>query len=82
MGFGIWIQSLHTDEGRNPETKFNIMKKKIQQHVAVEELYRDSDGWWVVLKDGYNYFGCCAIRQDTLTSLYGSLSQIKIGNPY
>lgn len=60
----------------------NIMKKKIQQHVAVEELYRDSDGWWVVLKDGYNYLGCCSFRQNTLTSIKDSLSQIKIGNPY
>jgi len=67
---------------RTSKPNYFFMKHKIQQHDAVEELYRDCDGWWAVLKDGYNYFGCCAIRQDTLTSLYGSLSQIKIGNPY
>jgi hypothetical protein len=58
------------------------MKAKIQKHKAVEELYSDSDGWWAVLKDGYNYFGCSSIRQDTLTKLYNSLSQIKVGEPY
>lgn len=58
------------------------MKKKIQQHYAVEELYCDCDGWWANLKDGYNYFGSSAIRQDTIKRLYESLSEIKIGNPY
>lgn len=58
------------------------MKKRILSHKAVEELYKDSDGWWMVLKDGFNYQGLCAIREDTLTRLVGILSLIKVGNPY
>jgi len=58
------------------------MKSKIISHIAVEELYSDQDGWWIVLKDGYNYFGCCSFREDSLRRLYDSLSQVKIGNPY
>jgi hypothetical protein len=58
------------------------MKKKIEQHFAIEELYCDSDGWWAVLRDGYNYNGSCAIRQDTIKRIYESLPEIKIGNPY
>jgi murein L,D-transpeptidase YafK len=65
-----------------PKFKLNHMKKQIEQHKLVEEVYQDSDGWWAVLKDGYNYFGCSSIRQDTLTKLKSSLSQITIGKPY
>jgi hypothetical protein len=58
------------------------MKQKITNHEAVEELYKDLDGWWIVLKDGYNYEGCVSIHEPTLTRLADKLSCIKIGNPY
>ena len=58
------------------------MKKKILSHFAVEELYYDSDGWWIVLKDGYNYCGQCSIRENTLTRLASYLQFIKVGDPY
>jgi len=58
------------------------MKHKIENHYAVEELYHDQDGFWAVLKDGFNYFGCCAIREDSLSRLWQSLQQVKVGDPY
>lgn len=60
----------------------NNMRKKIMNHIAVEELYYDSDGWWIVLKDGYNYEGQCSIRENTLTRLVSCLQNIKVGEPY
>jgi hypothetical protein len=58
------------------------MKKRILNHPAVEELYHDGDGYWIVLKDGYNHEGCCSIRENTLTRLASRLQYIKVGSPY
>lgn len=58
------------------------MQNKIRKHKLVSELYADSDGWWIVLKDGYNYEGQCSIRENTLTRLYQCLKFVKQGNPW
>lgn len=52
------------------------LKEKIKSHPLVEEFYQDSDGYWANLIDGYSYYGCCAIRQDTLKRLWDSLQEI------
>jgi hypothetical protein len=49
------------------------LKEKIKSNPLVEEFYQDSDGYWVNLIDGYTWFGCCAIRQNTLSRLWLSL---------
>jgi hypothetical protein len=55
--------------------------ERIKKHKAVEDLYRDCDGYWVVLKDGYNYFNACTFREDTLTGLLRNLKLIEEGSP-
>lgn len=52
------------------------MKKKIIQHFATEEFYKDSDGYWLVLKTGYSYFGCSVIHAETLKRVWTDLKQI------
>jgi len=52
------------------------MKEKIMQHIAVEQFYQDSDGYWVVLKDGYEWFGCVSIHEYTLKAVWNSLKDI------
>lgn len=49
------------------------LAEKISNHPMVEEFYQDSDGYWANLKDEFTWHGCCAVRQDTLTSLWSSL---------
>lgn len=58
------------------------MQNKIRNHKFVEELYKDSDGWWVILKDGYNYQGQCSLRENTLIRLCQCLKFVKQGNPW
>lgn len=36
---------------------------------VVEERYMDSDGYWVVLKPGYQIDGCHGWREDTAKKL-------------
>lgn len=54
-------------------------REKISKHKAVEQYWEDSDGHWVILKDGFtNYDGASGIREDTITLLYQSLSQVRL----
>lgn len=46
---------------------------KIESHPAVEELYKDEDGYWANLKEGYTWNGCVAIHQYTLSRIWHSL---------
>jgi hypothetical protein len=52
------------------------MTKRILKHNAVQELYKDGDGYWVVLKDGYEWFGCVSIHEYTLTRICNALKLI------
>jgi hypothetical protein len=52
------------------------MEKKILKHKAVEDIYKDSDGWWVSLKDGYEWFGGVTIHEYTLTRCWSALKSI------
>lgn len=54
------------------------MQKKILKHKAVEELYKDNDGWWIVLKDGYEWYGCASIHEYTLARCWEALQSITI----
>lgn len=49
------------------------LTEKISNHPLVEELYRDSDGYWANLIDGYVCNGACAIHEYTLTNVWHSL---------
>jgi hypothetical protein len=57
--------------------KKNVMKKKIEKHFATEEFYKDSDGYWVVLKTGYTYFGCEVVHELTLKRIWFALTSIE-----
>lgn len=52
------------------------MKKKIIKHDAVEEFYEDNDGYWVVLKDGYEWFGATCIHEYTISDVWNSLQSL------
>lgn len=52
------------------------MFEKIKNHFAVEEIYKDSDGYWVILKNGFEWFGGCSIHEYTLTRCYSQLKSI------
>jgi hypothetical protein len=52
------------------------MYEKIKKHFAVEQIYKDSDGWWVILNDGYEFFGCVSIHEYTLTRCWSALKSI------
>lgn len=52
------------------------MKKKILQHIAVEQFYEDSDGYWVILKNGYEWYGVTCIHEDTLHRVWEMLKSI------
>jgi len=52
------------------------MKKKILTHKAVEEFYHDSDGYWVVLKDGYEWFGSTCVHEYTMKDVWESLQSL------
>lgn len=56
------------------------MTKQILKHKAVENLYKDNDGYWVDLKDGYEWFGCVSIHEYTLKSIWNALKSITIIN--
>lgn len=40
------------------------MKKGI-----ISEIWKDSDGWWALLKDGWEIDGCVGVREDTKKAL-------------
>ena len=52
------------------------MKKKILQHKAVEQFYQDSDGYWVVLRDGFEWFGATCVHEYTLKDVWESLQSL------
>jgi hypothetical protein len=52
------------------------MKKKILTHKAVEEFYHDSDGYWVVLKDGYEWFGSTCVHEYNMKDVWESLQSL------
>jgi hypothetical protein len=49
------------------------LAEKISKHPLVEELYKDSDGWWANLVDGYVCSGCVAIHETSLSRIWESL---------
>ena len=54
------------------------MKKKILQHTAVEQFYQDSDGYWIVLKDGYEWFGSTCVHEYALNDVWQSLQSLTV----
>jgi len=39
------------------------MKNRIQQ------IWKDDDGWWAILHDGWTVDGCAGLREDTKKAL-------------
>ena len=51
--------------------------EKIKQDVRVDSVYKDSDGWWLILKDGYNWMSGQIIHEYTIKDLYESLRIVR-----
>lgn len=41
----------------------------MRRPAKVKEIYHDSDGWWVLLNDGWTIDDCEGIREDTKKQL-------------
>jgi len=60
------------------------MKKKLLDYIpkkyknAVQEFYKDSRGYWLILNDGYileDYYGAHVIHEDTINGTLAVLRQ-------
>lgn len=60
------------------------MKKKLLDYIpkkyknAVDEFYKDSSGYWLILNDGYileDYYGAHVIHEDTINGTLTVLRQ-------
>lgn len=40
----------------------------------IEQIWKDSDGWWAILKQGWTIDGATGVREDTKKAL---LSRVK-----
>lgn len=53
------------------------MKSAIKDKPAIKEIYHDSDGWWVILRDGWTIDDCVGWREDTKRALMRRLKDAK-----
>ena len=58
--------------------------RRLYKDKRVSLVYKDCDGWWLELKDGWAfdpasppYGGCHTVSEDTLTELVGHLAEIQ-----
>ena len=52
-------------------------------HRAHDVLWNDGEnGWWCVLADGHNFWGCSCIHEDTIKELCEALEQVTEGPTY
>ena len=66
--------------GIDPKIMKYIPKSK---HNTISSCWRDSDGYWITLKDGYNAGrmdngGCHTIHEDTIAELKYQIAGIEI----
>ena len=61
---------------------------KIKSDPRVEDIWNeglwttkneeDDGGWWVSLRDGFNWEGCLTIHERTLTNVLKALKQVRL----
>jgi hypothetical protein len=61
---------------------------KIKSDPRVEDIWNeglwttkneeDDGGWWVSLRDGFEWYGCSTIHERTLTNVLKVLKQIRL----
>jgi len=60
--------------------------EKLKSDPRVEEIWYEGadwdngEGWWLSLKDGYNWYEQCSIHERNLTTLAEALRQVKVGD--
>tara|TARA_R100000664_G_C2745889_1_gene133664 strand:+ start:916 stop:1104 length:189 start_codon:yes stop_codon:yes gene_type:complete len=59
-----------------------ILNKIIKKDKRIESYYKDLDGYWLVLKDGYNWDGCGTIHEDTIKEVLKQIPNIEKGECY
>ena len=56
---------------------------KIKSGPRVENIWNegpswdDGQGWWVSLKEGFEFYGCLTIHERTLTNVLKALKQVR-----
>ncbi len=57
--------------------------ERIEQHPAVQEVFRDSDGWWVWLHtDWINpHLECAQIHEQSIRDCYSQLQSVRKRKP-
>ncbi len=55
------------------------IKQRIEKHPAVQEVFRDSDGWWVWLHTEWinPELECSQIHEQTLADCLGALKDVR-----
>lgn len=43
----------------------------------IDQIYRDDDGWWVILKGGWTIDDCIGAREDTKAKLLSRIKEAK-----
>ena len=49
---------------------------QLKARPEVDVVYLDSDGWWADFVDGWQWFGCHGIHEDTVADLLSAFDEV------
>ncbi len=58
------------------------LNKIVKNDNRIESYTKDIDGYWIYLKEGYNWSGCGTIHEDTIKEVLKQISYIEKGECY